>query len=111
SLAAPAARRTAPASPRCCREMALERAESSGVVGAARRQGVDKARKIRWLTFGRGCRPGGLACLRGYYPLSHRGSRCRTSPCCCEDIPGVGDAEERRLMANVVVVGSQWGDE
>src|SRR6185437_9041392 len=42
---------------------------------------------------------------------SHRGSRCRTSPCCSEDIPGVTDAEERRLMANVVVVGSQWGDE
>ena len=26
-------------------------------------------------------------------------------------VPGVTDAEERRLMANVVVVGSQWGDE
>src|SRR6185369_202476 len=37
--------------------------------------------------------------------------RCRTSPWCSEDIPGVTDAEERVLMANVVVVGSQWGDE
>jgi hypothetical protein len=50
--------RTRPSSPRCCREMALERAESSGVVALARRQGVDKARKIRWLTYGRMFRPG-----------------------------------------------------
>jgi hypothetical protein len=58
SRAAPAARQTEPASPRCCREMALERAESSAVVSVARRQRVDKARKIRWLTYGRVFRPG-----------------------------------------------------
>src|SRR5262245_58448750 len=39
--------------PRCCREIALERAKSSAVVSAARRQGVNKARKIRWLGCGR----------------------------------------------------------
>ena len=44
--------------PRSCREIALERAESSAVVSVARRQGVDKARKIRWLTYGRVFRPG-----------------------------------------------------
>ena len=58
SRAAPAALQTEPASPRCCRETALERAESSAVVSVARRQGVDKARKIRWLTSGRVFRPG-----------------------------------------------------
>ena len=53
SRVARAESQTEPASPRCCRELALERAESSAVVSVARRQGLDKARKIRWLTYGR----------------------------------------------------------
>src|SRR5438067_7968991 len=31
--------------------------------------------------------------------------------CRFDIVPGAADAEESRLMANVVVVGSQWGDE
>src|SRR5262245_50547197 len=54
-----AARRARP--PRSCREIALERAESSGVVSAARRQGVNKTRKIRWLAADGAIRPGRAA--------------------------------------------------
>src|SRR5262245_35429793 len=47
--------------PRSCREIALERTESSGVVSAARRQGVNKTRKIRWLATDGAIRPGRAA--------------------------------------------------
>src|SRR5262245_45427222 len=47
--------------PRSCRDIALERAESSGVVSAARRQGVNNTRKIRWLAADGAIRPGRAA--------------------------------------------------
>ena len=63
-----ASRRRMP--PRSCREIALRRAKSSGLVSAARRQGVNKARKIRHLARGRWLRAGSLPCLVGHDPLS-----------------------------------------
>jgi hypothetical protein len=73
--------------PRCCREIALGRAESSDVVTAARRQGVNNTRKIRWL--GRsGVVPLRRHCLASSgmipYPV---GAEFRASLCSFEDIP------------------------